>query len=144
MRVSGILASKGSTVATITPEAPVGEAAERLRQLGIGALVVSADGRTIQGIISERDIVYRLASDGAAVLDTPVSSVMTAEVRTCRLEDRVEELMGEMTEHRTRHFPVEVDGRLAGIVSIGDVVKWRVTELEEERRHLTDYIVSGR
>lgn len=144
MRVSGILASKGSNVATIAPEAPVAAAVEQLRQFGIGALVVSSDGRAIDGIISERDVVYRLATDGEAVLRLPVSEVMTGEVRTCRPDDRAEDLMGEMTEHRTRHFPVEVDGALAGIVSIGDVVKWRVTELEEERRHLTDYIVTGR
>ncbi len=144
MRVSGILASKGSTVATITPDATVCDAAEQLRQLGIGALVVSSDGRRIEGIISERDVVYRIASDGTQVLDMPVSSVMSTEVRTCHPGDRAEDLMGEMTEHRTRHLPVEVDGKLSGIVSIGDVVKWRVTELEEERRHLTDYIVSGR
>jgi CBS domain-containing protein len=144
MRVSGILASKGSTVATIAPQETLATAVEQLRQFGIGALVVSADGNRIDGIVSERDVVLRLATDGDAVLHLPVSAVMTSEVRTCALEDCVEDLMREMTEHRTRHLPVAVDGVLSGIISIGDVVKWRVTELEEEKRHLTDYIVTGR
>lgn len=144
MRVSGILASKGSTVATIPPQALVAEAADQLRMLGIGALVVSTDGRTIDGIISERDIVFHLAEQGAAVLDHQVDTVMSTDVRTCGCEDSVEDLMRRMTDLRTRHLPVTVDGALSGIVSIGDVVKWRVTELEDETRHLHDYIVTGR
>lgn len=144
MRVSGILASKGADVATIAPQASVAEAVSELHRMRIGALVVTSDGRTIEGIISERDIVYRLAVDGEQALHQPVSAVMTTEVRTCSLHDCAEDLMREMTEHRTRHFPVATESGLAGIVSIGDVVKWRVTELEDETRHLTDYIVTGR
>ena len=144
MRVSGILASKGSAVATIAPQASVADAADQLRRHGIGALVVSNDGRSIDGIISERDIVLRLAEAGGDVLGQPVSAVMTAEVQTCTMDDTCDELMRVMTEQRTRHLPVVADGGLAGIVSIGDVVKRRVTELEDETRHLHDYIVTGR
>jgi len=144
MRVSGILASKGSTVATIAPRASVAEAADELRRHGIGALVVSSDGRSIDGIISERDIVLRLAEAGADVLSQPVADVMTSEVQTCSMDDTCDELMRVMTEQRTRHLPVVADGGLAGIVSIGDVVKRRVNELEDETRHLHDYIVTGR
>lgn len=144
MRVSGILAAKGATVATVAPTATVGDAADQLRLRGVGALVVSADGRRVDGIVSERDLVRRLAERGALVLSEPVSAVMTASVRTCAPDDHVDELMRVMTEHRMRHLPVVVDGVLSGIVSIGDVVKWRVTELEDEARHLHDYITSGR
>jgi len=144
MRVSGILASKGSTVATIAPTATVAEAADQLRTRGVGALVVSDDGRRIEGIVSERDVVRRLAERGELVLSEQVATVMTAEVRTCAPEDAAEDLMRLMTEHRIRHLPVSVDDTLVGIVSIGDVVKWRVTELEDETRQLHDYITTGR
>lgn len=144
MRVSGILASKGSIVATIAPTATVAEAADQLRTRGVGALVVSDDGRRIEGIVSERDVVRRLAERGELVLSDQVATVMTAEVRTCAPEDAAEDLMRLMTEHRIRHLPVSVDDILVGIVSIGDVVKWRVTELEDETRQLHDYITTGR
>ena len=144
MRVSGILASKGATVTTISPDATVADVADVLRLRGVGALVVSTDGRRIQGIISERDVVCRLAERGELALAEPVTTVMTEQVRTCAPEDAAEDLMRLMTEHRIRHLPVEVDGVLSGIVSIGDVVKWRVTELEDETRQLHDYITTGR
>ena len=144
MRVSGILAAKGSTVATIDPGATIAEAADELRLRGVGALVVSHDGRSIAGIVSERALVRRLAERGEHMLTEPVASIMTAEVLTCSPEDAVEDLMRRMTDHRMRHLPVTVEGVLAGIVSIGDVVKWRVTELEDEARHLHDYITTGR
>ena len=144
MRVSGILASKGATVTTIAPQASVADVADLLRLRGVGALVVSTDGRHIEGIITERDVVCRLAERGELALSEPVTTVMTQQVRTCAPEDAAEDLMRLMTEHRIRHLPVEVDGVLSGIVSIGDVVKWRVTELEDETRHLHDYITTGR
>lgn len=144
MRVSGILASKGATVTTISPEASLADVADVLRLRGVGALVVSTDGRHIEGIISERDVVCRLAERGELALSESVTAVMTDRVRTCSPEDAAEDLMRLMTEHRIRHLPVEVDGVLSGIVSIGDVVKWRVTELEDETRHLHDYITTGR
>jgi CBS domain-containing protein len=144
MRVSGILAAKGATVATIAPHASVAEAADELRLHGIGALVVSADGRGIDGIVSERDLVRALAERGERIMSEPVSQLMTVEVWTCAPEDSVEHLMRTMTERRTRHLPVAVEGVLAGIVSIGDIVKWRLTELEDETRQLHDYITTGR
>jgi CBS domain-containing protein len=144
MKVSGILASKGTAVATIAPGACVADAADELRRHGVGALVVSTDGQAIDGIISERDIVFRLSETGEQVLREPVSAVMTAEVRTCAMDDTCDELMRVMTEQRTRHLPVVADGKLAGIISIGDVVKRRVTELEDETRQMHDYIVTGR
>ena len=143
MRVSGILAAKGATVATIDPQATVSHAVDELRRHGIGALVVSADGDSIDGIISERDIVFCLADLGSQVLEQPVSALMSHEVRTCEPHDSVEGLMAVMTDLRTRHLPVAVDGHLSGIISIGDVVKWGVTELEDETRHRLDYITTG-
>ena len=144
MRVSGILTAKGSEVATIAATASAGDAAALLRDQGVGALVVSSDGRSIDGIVSERDLVRRLAATGPAMLDEPVTVTMTAPVQTCAPDDHVDELMARMTERRIRHLPVSIDGALAGIISIGDVVKWRVTELEEEARQLHDYITTGR
>jgi CBS domain-containing protein len=144
MRVAAILSVKGSTVATIAPDDPIREAVNELRLRGVGALVVSIDGRHIDGILSERDIVRRLAERGEAVLAEPVSSVMTAEVQTCRPDDGLEDLARTMTEHRFRHLPVVTDGQLVGIISIGDVVKARLTQLEDETRQLHDYIVTGR
>ncbi|MHB1138622.1 MAG: CBS domain-containing protein [Microthrixaceae bacterium] len=144
MRVSGILAAKGATVATIAPHATVAEAADELRLHGIGALVVSSDGRGIDGIVSERDLVRALAERGDRILREPVSRLMSAEVWTCAPEDSVEHLMRTMTDRRTRHLPVTVEGELCGIVSIGDIVKWRLTELEDETRQLHEYITTGR
>lgn len=144
MRVSGILATKGATVATIAPRATVAEATDELRLHGIGALVVSPDGRTIEGILSERDVVRALAERGDRILREPVADLMTATVWTCAPEDSVEDLMRTMTDRRTRHLPVVFEGELAGIVSIGDIVKCRLTELEDETRQLHDYIATGR
>lgn len=144
MRVATILGQKGSTVATIRAESTLADAAAELRLRGVGALVVSSDGRTIEGIISERDIVLRLAERGEAALSEPVATSMTREVRTCAPNDTCDQLMVVMTEHRMRHLPVLVDGALNGIVSIGDIVKARVGELEAEARTLHDYITTGR
>ena len=145
MHVAGILATKGTDVATIPPDAPLCDAIELLRDRGVGALVVSADGRRIEGIISERDVVRRLADRGAETLDQTVGALMTTEVRTCRAEDQVDTLMAMLTEHRIRHLPVvDGDGALAGIISIGDVVKHRVQELEQEQQQLIEYVRTGR
>jgi CBS domain-containing protein len=144
MRVTTILSEKGSTVATIDSTATLAEAAAELRLRGVGALVVSRDGRTIEGILSERDIVRRLAERGDHALHELVGAVMTAQVRTCEPTDTSEDLMRVMTDHRLRHLPVVVDGALSGIVSIGDIVKARLTELEVEARALHDYITTGR
>jgi CBS domain-containing protein len=144
MRVAAILSVKGSTVATVAPDEPIREALNELRLRGVGALVVSTDGRHIEGILSERDVVRRLAERGESTLGEPVSAVMTSEVRTCQPDDSCEALARTMTDHRMRHLPVVTDGRLVGIISIGDVVKARLTELEDETRQMHDYIVTGR
>ena len=144
MRVSSILSTKGSTVATTAPSAPVAEAVNELRLRGVGALVVSTDGRRIEGILSERDIVRRLAERGEAILHEPVAAAMTTEVVTCQPDDDLERLARLMTETRCRHLPVIVDGQLVGIVSIGDVVKARLEQLEEETRQMQEYITTGR
>jgi len=143
MRVSDVLRDKGSEVVTVKPETEVRSLLGVLAQHKVGATVVSTDGSTIAGIVSERDIVRALAARGAEVLDEPVSSIMTSEVQTCTPETHIDELMRTMTEGRFRHLPVVVDQRLTGIVSIGDVVKWRVNELESEREALSRYITSG-
>lgn len=140
MRIRDILRRKGDAVATVPPDATVRTLLGALAEHNIGAVVVSRDGAAIDGIVSERDVVRRLHEHGAAILDGPVSAIMTSEVRTCGLDDTVDGLRNVMTEHRFRHVPVVVDGRLAGIVSIGDVVKSAIDELETEREHLVEYI----
>lgn len=144
MNVQSILAHKGCEVATIDQTASLDEATAMLGRLRIGALVVSGDGRVINGIISERDIVHRVAEAGLSALAGTVGSLMSTDVVTCTAGDGVDRLMELMTERRIRHLPVVDDGgKLAGIVSIGDVVKARLAELELENRALADYI-SGR
>jgi CBS domain-containing protein len=140
MRISEILRAKGSEVVTIGPEATVCELLEVLADHNVGAVVVSADGRTLDGIVSERDVVRRLHRIGAGLLDRPVAEIMTVVVHTCAPDDRAESLRATMTEHRIRHLPVVVNGRLVGIVSIGDVVKSAISELQTEREHLVQYL----
>lgn len=140
MQVSAVLQTKGSGVHTIRPEATIGAAVERLRELGIGALVVSRNGRTVDGILSERDIVHGLAVHGADLLETAVAESMTARVRTCRRGDLVADVMSDMTTHRIRHVPVVENGALAGMISIGDVVKSRLDEITHEAEALREYI----
>ena len=144
MEISDVLRVKGTQVVTVTPDTTVRRLLAVLAEYGIGAVVVSRDGRSIDGIASERDIVRALASRGAAVMSEPVTAIYTAEVRTVTPETPLEEVMRLMTEHRVRHAPVMVDGGLRGIVSIGDVVKIRLGELETERTALTDYITGAR
>lgn len=143
MLVQAILQQKGSRVVTIGADASVADAARRLVEERIGALVIAEEGK-VRGILSERDIVRGLAEKGTAVLDVPVHSLMTHEVSTCSLDDDVPSLMRTMTDRRIRHLPVLENGALAGIVSIGDVVRHRVEELELEARTLHDYIETGR
>ncbi|MEV0296875.1 CBS domain-containing protein [Nocardia sp. NPDC050710] len=140
MRIAEILRRKGSDVATVTPETTVRSLLDTLAVKNIGAVVVSPDGVTIVGIVSERDVVRSLHQHGAALLDIPVSAIMTADVRTCAPDDRVDGLRNTMTEHRIRHLPVVEDGRMIGIVSIGDVVKSAISELATERQHLVEYL----
>ena len=144
MQVAELLRGKGSDVATVTPTDSVGQVVDSLGSHNIGAVVVSVDGSTIDGIVSERDVVRALGVATDALLERPVTEIMTADVHTCSITDSVEHLMSLMTEKRIRHLPVEVDGVLSGIVSIGDVVKCRLLELESEARALTEYIQHGR
>jgi CBS domain-containing protein len=140
VQISQLLRHKARDVATIDGAESVRAALGLLAEKGIGALVVSSDGRRIDGIISERDVARGLHTRGAGLLTEPVSSVMTSEVHTCAPGESVHDLARTMTDHRVRHVPVVDDGVLVGIVSIGDVVKARLDELEEERKQLVDYI----
>src|SRR3954454_15433506 len=131
MTIYSILGSKGRDVATVSKDRSLLDAAGLLRDHGVGALVVSEDGRHIDGIVSERDLVRAVAAHGSSGLGRKVAEVMTAHVITCTAADSIDELMAAMTEHRVRHVPViDGEGLLAGIVSIGDVVKVRVNALE--------------
>ena len=143
MNVETILRNKGRRVATIRSDASVAAAVELLRRNGVGALVVSDDGTAVDGILSERDIVFGLFDLGCDLLTYPVSEVMTRDVVTCEPEDSVGELMAEMTNRRIRHFPVVADGELCGIVSIGDLVKSRLDEMEYEARSLRLFIAGA-
>ncbi len=140
MRVSEVLRRKGATVVTIEPDRSVRELLGLLAEHGIGAVVVSEDGASVAGIVSERDVVRRLHVYGQEVLDGPVAAIMTADVSTCAPPDELEQLMEVMTEQRIRHLPVLEEGRLVGLVSIGDVVKHRISEVQAERDHLSAYI----
>jgi len=144
MHISDVLRVKGEQVVTVTPDTDVRRLLEVLAEHRIGAVVVSADGVSVQGIVSERDIVRALAERGAAVLEDPVADIHTSEVRTVGPEALLAEVERLMTERRFRHVPVVVDGRLRGIVSIGDVVKKRIDELEGERTALAGYITGER
>ena len=143
MDVETILRNKGPAVATIRPDDTVGAAIEALVSRNIGALVASQDGEAVDGIISERDIVHALARHGVALLALSVAEVMTRSVVTCGPTESVAELMAEMTNRRIRHLPVVRDGRLCGIVSIGDVVKNRLDEIEYEARSLRSFIAGA-
>ena len=141
MHVHNVLKVKGIAVATISPDASLSDATASLRDHGVGALVVSRNGRTIDGILSERDVVRALAAHGAATLGHEVSTAMSITVTTCRGDDTIDQMMAMMTDRRIRHLPVvDGDGHLAGIISIGDVVKARVGQLEHENNQLHDYI----
>jgi CBS domain-containing protein len=143
MRINEVLAGKAmKDVITIRPDATVRELIQALADHNVGALVVSNDGETVEGIVSERDVVRRL-NDHDGVLTSAVSEIMTRDVRTCTGDNSVNELMQIMTEGRFRHLPVLADGKLAGIVSIGDVVKHRMSELEFERDQLDTYVHSA-
>ncbi|HVV23923.1 MAG TPA: CBS domain-containing protein [Pseudonocardiaceae bacterium] len=142
MRISDVLRRKGHEVATVAPTATVEQLVATLGEHNIGAAVVTDDERLI-GIVSERDVVRRLRDRGAELLSAAVAEIMTADVLTCAPGDTVDQLAEIMTERRIRHMPVTEDGRLVGIVSIGDVVKSRISQLETDREQLESYIVHG-
>jgi CBS domain-containing protein len=143
MRISDVLRNKGADVATVHPEATVDELIAGLAGRNVGAMVVVGPGGVIAGIVSERDVVRRLHEHGPDVLRLSVAEIMTTVVATCGMDSSVNELSELMTENRVRHVPVLVDGRLAGIVSIGDVVKTRLEELKTEQEQLQAYITQG-
>lgn len=140
MRINQVLAAKAiQEVVTVSPDATVRELLRRLAEYNVGALVVSADGKTVEGIVSERDVVRSLV-ENEALLDAAVSSIMTTDVHTCSGDHPVNDLMLVMTERRIRHVPVVDGAEMVGIISIGDVVKTRMQELEFERDQLDSYV----
>jgi CBS domain-containing protein len=143
MTVAAILATKGTAVITAAPDATLAEAVSVLADKRIGAVVVCDAKGKLRGILSERDVVRAMARDGAAALERPISSYMTTEVQTTDQTEAVPSLMERMTTSRFRHIPVLENGTLAGIVSIGDVVKHRVAEVEAEAHALREYIRAG-
>jgi len=144
MNVEGILRAKGARVVTIRPDATVAELVRGLRDERIGAMVVSKDGSHVDGIVSERDVVHALADTGAAAINARVSGIMTTPVMTCAPTDSVKSLMELMTRHRIRHLPVVERDMVAGIVSIGDVVKNRLDEMSTETSVLREAYLGAR
>lgn len=143
MMVKHILADKGTDVFTLSLDATGAEAIETLANYNIGALIVATPEKVIKGILSERDIVRAISSGGTDALQRSVADLMTSKVRTCSEESTVLEVMELMTEGRFRHLPVERDGKLVGVISIGDVVKRRITEVEREAEEIRSYIASA-
>jgi CBS domain-containing protein len=140
MTVKAILSAKGGNVVTIEPNTNVLTAAKLLAERRIGALVVTGPDHRVVGIVSERDIVQRVAGQGPTALELPLTDVMTRKVMTCTPADTISSVMERMTEGKFRHLPVVEQGRLTGIVSIGDVVKHRLQQMEREQSALRDYI----
>lgn len=143
MRVDVILRHKGNDIISIQPDRTVQDAADALKEHGIGAILVRENGGDVLGVLSERDIVRGLAAQKEKVLDKKVTELMTSTVVTCSPLDTVDEIMELMTQKRVRHIPVTEDGALLGIISIGDVVKHRMSEIEHESDALRQYISAG-
>jgi CBS domain-containing protein len=144
VRVKTILSNKGDRVVKVLSSDSVRTTLLRLKTHNFGALVVSDDGETVTGIISERDLVRAMVDHGHDLVDMPVSELMTKDVRTCTPEDDIEDVMDTMTNGRFRHMPVTVDGRLVGVISIGDLVKHRMRELVDETKALREYVTDYR
>jgi CBS domain-containing protein len=140
MRIRDVIRNKGTEVVTIEKSATVAELVELLARRNIGAVVVSGDGRSVDGIVSERDVVRHLAADGNAVLSRSVADIMSSPVVTCSRDDGIDTTAHTMTYSRLRHLPVVEDGALVAIVSLGDVVKYRIDQLTDERNHLLEYL----
>jgi CBS domain-containing protein len=140
MKVRQMLSAKGGKVVTVRSDTTVETAIRMLKLEGIGALIVSDNGGKILGILSERDVVRALVDHGGGLMSMPVSKLMTRAVKTCTPDANIQEVMSEMTRSRIRHLPVVESGKLCGIISIGDVVKNRLDELETETTMLRDYI----
>ncbi len=144
MKVADILKGKSTAVMTVQPTLTIGALAQRLRSAGVGVMIVTSDGQTLEGIISERDIAYGLAAHGAALPSLKVTDLMTRAVVTCSLEDTVVEVAKVMTMRRIRHLPVKDGAKLVGVVSIGDVLKTRISEIELEANVLRDIAIASR
>lgn len=143
LRISAILERKGKDVVTVSPDAMLLAAANTLSEHNIGALVVSADGKAVDGIISERDLVRELARLGTGAVKRTVADVMTRDITTCTPDETLDDLMSTMTQRRIRHVPILEDDALVGIVSIGDVVKTRLDMLEVEKESLEQYVTGS-
>ena len=140
MQVSAVLSQKGDRVVTVSPSDSITDVAATLSTNKIGAVLVCADDGAVLGVLSERDIVRGIAQSGVDSLTKPAADLMTKDVITCEAADTVNAVMATMTDHRIRHVPVMNDGALAGVISIGDVVKNHLAEIERERQALHDYI----
>ena len=141
MKIADVMRSRGTTeVVTVTPADTVTDLLRVLAEHRIGAVVVSSDGKAVDGIVSERDVVRKLHEIGPQVLDGPVSDIMTKQVHTCSDDQQIEEIAILMTQQRVRHLPVVREAALYSIVSVGDVVKFRIQQLQAERDHLVEYI----
>lgn len=143
MKVRDILDKKGREVMTVRPTETVATLSHRLRMAGVGALIVSSDGTDVLGVVSERDVVSCIAERGAEAVHVQVASIMTARVRRCGEDDKISTIARQMTEHRFRHIPVVKGDRLVGVVSIGDIVKHRIEEMELEAGVLRDLAIAG-
>ncbi len=142
MKVADILSAKGSAVMTVRPTDTIVQLAHRLKLERVGAMIVSHNGTTIDGIISERDVTHALAEHGAEILNLHVSDLMTRAVVTCAPDDTIADIARIMTARRVRHLPVKHRGELAGVVSVGDVVKHRIDEMQMEANVLRDYAIA--
>lgn len=142
MHVSAIIGDKGSAVFSVGPNEVVSTAVSMLSDKRIGAVLVIENGQ-VRGVFSERDIIHALSRAGASVMSQPVKDFMTTDVVTCRRGDTIDHLMGLMTQRRIRHLPVIEEGKVVGMISIGDVVKFRIAEAEAETDALKSYIASG-
>ena len=143
MTVKAILSEKGSDIFTLSPEQTISEAAETLTRRRIGALLVLNSRGGMEGILSERDIVRSVANEGASILEKPVSQIMTRKVRHCTPSDTISRVMQLMTEGRFRHLPVLDGDKLVGFISIGDVVRRRISEVEREAESIKEYVAAG-
>lgn len=144
MQVADILRAKGPAVMTITPDETIQTLAKRLKDHHIGSLIVSGDGQSLDGIVSERDIAYGLAEHGSSLHQMKVSQLMTKNVTTCSREDSLNDVMKVMTQKRVRHLPVKDGSAVVGVVSIGDILKHRIEEAKLEANVMRDYAIAAR
>lgn len=142
MKVSNVLDVKGTDVFTVRPDETVNTLSHRLRALRVGAIIVSNNGSTVDGIVSERDVAFGLAEHGADLLAMKVSDLMTRSVVTCTRDSSISDLMKQMTQRRIRHLPVVENGKLVGVISIGDIVKHRLAEMQSEADVMRDYAIA--